>query len=202
MSDVTKPCGAPREPATGEERRSSSRSIDPHANIEVTIGLKAPDLPRADAMPARALTPQEFADQYGAAPADVQKVEQVLRGFGLTVQEVDPSRRNLRVSGSAAAMEAAFQPIWGSITAPTKESFRGREGTLRVPAELEGLITGVFGLDQRRVAGNPALPVTLSVSWGEAEDFAGLVRRGAAGDQRGASSGGNGWRYGLRLVRR
>ncbi len=139
-----------RRPAKSGARRL--RSIDPHANIEVTIGLKAPDLPGADAMPARALTPQEFTDQYGAAPADVQKVEQVLRGFGLTVQEVDPSRRNLRVSGSAAAMEAAFQPDMGIYHSADQGEFRGREGTLKVPTELEGLITGVFGLDQRRVA--------------------------------------------------
>ncbi len=36
--------------------------------------------------------------------------------------------------------------------------FRGREGELQFPAELDGLITGVFGLDRRRVAHRKAQP--------------------------------------------
>jgi kumamolisin len=125
-----------RRPAKSGARRL--RSIDPHANVEVTIGLKAPDLPGADAMPARALNPQEFADQYGAAPADVQKVEQVLRGFGLTVQEVDPSRRNLRVSGSAAAMEAAFQADMGIYHSADQGEFRAVKALSRFPQSSKG----------------------------------------------------------------
>jgi kumamolisin len=139
-----------RRPAKSGARRL--RDVDPHAHVEVTITLKAPDLPEADALPDRALSPKEFAERYGAAPADVQKVEQVLRGFGLTVDEVVPSGRSLRVSGTAAAMEAAFQPDLAIYHSADQGEFRGREGTIKIPAELEGLITGVLGLDQRRVA--------------------------------------------------
>jgi kumamolisin len=33
-----------------------------------------------------------------------------------------------------------------------QREFRGREGTIMIPAELKGIVTGVFGLDQRRMA--------------------------------------------------
>ncbi|MGH2862506.1 MAG: S53 family peptidase, partial [Solirubrobacteraceae bacterium] len=60
--------------------------------------------------------------------------------------------RSLRVSGTAAQLEAAFKPGLGVYSHPEQGEFRGREGQLQVPIALDGLITGVFGLDQRRVA--------------------------------------------------
>jgi kumamolisin len=58
----------------------------------------------------------------------------------------------LLVSGSTAAMVAAFQPKLGIYRVLGEGEIRGREGPLVVPAELDGLITGVDGLDQRRMA--------------------------------------------------
>ncbi|HTW11883.1 MAG TPA: S53 family peptidase, partial [Solirubrobacteraceae bacterium] len=60
--------------------------------------------------------------------------------------------RSMRVSGTAAQVENAFKPGLGVYESPEQGQFRGREGEIQIPAELEGLVTGVFGLDQRRVA--------------------------------------------------
>ena len=30
--------------------------------------------------------------------------------------------------------------------------YRGRQGTLKIPKELKGIVTGVFGIDERRMA--------------------------------------------------
>jgi len=151
-----------RRPMKSGARRL--RDVDPNMQIEVTVALKAPALPKSEAVPGQALTPKEFTDRYGAAPADIQAVERGLRSFGLTVQEVAPNRRYLRMSGTAAAIEAAFQPGMAIYHSADQGQFRGRAGTVKVPAELDGLITGVFGLDQRQVARRKAASAASATS--------------------------------------
>ena len=75
----------------------------------------------------------------------------VLDGLGLRVEQAsrDPQPR---ASGCVAQVEAAFQPGLARYRNAEQGEFRGREGVLHIPAELDGLITGVFGLDERRVA--------------------------------------------------
>jgi kumamolisin len=128
------------------------RDIDPHERFEVTVTLKGPDLPSPDQMPPQALSPSDIDKKWGVPTANVQKVEQVLRSYGLHINDVKQGGRSLRVSGTAAAMIAAFQPKLGIYRIPDQGDVRGREGPLMVPSELEGLISGVDGLDQRRMA--------------------------------------------------
>ena len=141
--------GSRRPLATGARR---VRGIDPHAHIAVTVMLKAPALPVTGKTPEHTLSPQQLAREYGAAPQDVRKVEDTLRSFGLRVEGVGPTGRSLRVSGTAAAMEAAFKAGLAIYHSAQQGEFRGREGSISVPAAAAGLITGVLGLDQRRVA--------------------------------------------------
>jgi kumamolisin len=49
-------------------------------------------------------------------------------------------------------MQAAFHPNLGVYHSDDQGEFLGREGDLTVPQELDGVVEGVFGLDQRRVA--------------------------------------------------
>ena len=128
------------------------RDIDPQARIEVTVTLKGPDLPALDKMPEKALSRADIDKKWGVPAASVQKVEGVLRTFGLQIQDVKQGGRSLRVSGSAAAMVATFQPKLGIYQVLGQGEIRGREGVLMVPRELDGLISGVEGFDQRRMA--------------------------------------------------
>jgi kumamolisin len=128
------------------------RDLDPHERIEVTVTLKGPDLPPPDQMPTHTLSRSEIDSRWGVPLANVQKVERVLRSFGLHVADVKQGGRSLRVAGSAAAMIAAFQPKVGIYHFLGRGEMRGREGPLMVPAELDGLITGIDGLDQRQMA--------------------------------------------------
>jgi kumamolisin len=126
------------------------RDIDPNAHIEVTVTLKAPPLP----LPGETgtLTPAELARQYGAPLDDIRKVEQTLRSYGLHIEGVGPTRRTLRVSGTASAMEAAFKAGVAIYQSAAQGEFRGREGSVSIPAEIAGLVESVVGLDQRKVA--------------------------------------------------
>ncbi len=55
------------------------------------------------------LTPQAFATQFGAAPADIAKVSAWLEGHGMKVEQVATGNRALVFSGTAAQVNDAFQ---------------------------------------------------------------------------------------------
>ncbi|HEX3609904.1 MAG TPA: S53 family peptidase [Solirubrobacterales bacterium] len=124
--------------------------VDPQSRVEVTVTLRGPDLPAPD--PAQTISRNEYGERYGASSADIEKVKEALQQFGLAVEEVSSAARSMRVSGTAAEMEKAFHPGLGMYRAPDHGEFRGREESLQVPADLDGLVTGVFGFDERRVA--------------------------------------------------
>jgi hypothetical protein len=72
----------------------------------------------------------------------------VLAGFGLQTVESNAARRTVVVVGTAAAANAAFNVDLARYTAGAN-TYRGHEGPVHVPAEIEGLVEGVFGLDDR-----------------------------------------------------
>jgi len=154
-------------PLTGSERDRPRGAIrgagaDPAEQITVTVRLRrrpgAPPLPGTAELTERLasgapplVTREEFAARYGAGPADVAQ----LRGFavsqGLAVGEVSPARRTVQLSGTAAQLSRAFAVDLYRYEGP-HGSYRGREGAIYLPAGLTGLVEGVFGLDDRRMA--------------------------------------------------
>lgn len=142
-------------PANSDTRRL--RDAHPDAPVEVTISLRGPRLPDADELPSQGLRPEEFAKRYSARQQDADTVAAALQGYGLTVDDVSLVTRSMRVSGPASAMNAAFRANLGIYHSPEQGDFRGRDGALQIPAALDGIVTGVFGLDQRRVARRKAM---------------------------------------------
>jgi len=132
--------------------------VDPAAAVEVTVTVRGPDLPQV--APGKSMSREELERSYSASQADMDAVAGGLVGYGLEVLDSAPSVRSLRVRGSAAQMQAAFRANLG-IYRHDGHEYRGREGSLEIPAGLEGIVTGVFGLDQRRVARRvPGIPPT------------------------------------------
>ncbi len=130
--------------------------IDPAAVVEVTVTVRGPDLPQVT--PGRSISREELERSYSASEPDMDAVASVLTGYGMEVLESAPSARSLRVRGTAGQMNAAFRADLGLYRHDGHE-YRGREGRLEVPAPLDGIVTGVFGLDQRRVARRvPGIP--------------------------------------------
>src|SRR5262249_58421303 len=99
------------------------------------------------------MTPEDFAGRFGARPEDANAVTRSLRKYGLRVEEVSLSGRSMRVTGTAAAMEAAFKPGLMLMHSAPQRQDRGRQGTLQIPAELKGIVTGVLALGARRRSG-------------------------------------------------
>lgn len=118
--------------------------------IELTIKVR-----RKKALPAvsglvKTLSRDELGTQYGADPADMDKVKTVLAGLGLQILKEDLVSCGIRVGGTAEVIESAFQLKLFHYT-HSSGNYRGRKGEVRVPAELKDIVTGVFGLDTRRM---------------------------------------------------
>jgi kumamolisin len=141
--------GSRRPPKNGSRRL---RDADPASHVEVTLTLRAPALPDASRTAPEKLSRTEFAAEYGAKQVDADKVAKALEKFGLRVDEVSLPAASMRVSGTVAQMNAAFQTHLGIYRAADQGDYRGREGILQIPNDVEGIVTGVFGLDDRRVA--------------------------------------------------
>src|SRR6266498_1202359 len=126
--------------------------VDPKEQIELTIGLAGPKLPDADEYVGHTLTPAELAENYSAKKEDADKVAKSLRRHGLSVVYVSLEARSMRVRGTAKAIESTFKPGLAMMRSARQRDYRGREGSIMIPKEIKGLVTGVFGLDQRRMA--------------------------------------------------
>ena len=94
------------------------------------------------------LTAAQYAAQYGPTTAEVAQVSSALRSEGLTVGTPEPGSTLLPVSGTASVVSAALGTPLESVQAPG-QSARAIVNTAspQVPASLDGVVTGVVGLD-------------------------------------------------------
>ncbi len=125
---------------------------DPHEWCEVTVKLRrmAP-LPEPDTKTgAPVLTLEQLGQRHGASATDIADVERVLGGFGLTVVSRNPEAGSVKLAGPVDAMEQAFDTHLLRAT-HNGHDYRARVGDLHIPAELDGKVVGVFGLDTRRM---------------------------------------------------
>jgi kumamolisin len=90
----------------------------------------------------------ELAAKYGADPKDLDTTAKVLCSFGLTVKSKNTVARTVTVVGPVSAMEKVFEVQLFRVK-HNDLLYRGRVGDIHVPAELGGIVTGVFGLDTR-----------------------------------------------------
>ncbi len=90
------------------------------------------------------------AAKFSASPADVEQVKSFALSQGLVVDEQKTSAENrvVVVRGTADSIAAAFGTQLQRY-AYKNTSFRGRTGPLYIPRELDGVISGIFGIDDR-----------------------------------------------------
>src|SRR6185312_7259026 len=124
-----------------------SCSDDELMKITVVLRRRAP-LPPPSATAAPPLSREEFAQTYGADPADIQKVEEFASANGLTVGSTDVGRRTVVLSGTAGAMKKAFD-VNLVMVQQADHTYRARSGMIYVPAALQPIVEAVLGLDNR-----------------------------------------------------
>jgi kumamolisin len=128
-------------------------TTDPHQLIEVSVVLRRRQQLTIQEKQTKALNHAEFASQYGANPADVDLIRRFASEHNLQMLERgdEVQRRIVILAGTAAAMEKAFSVELRDYEHP-EGSYRGRTGSIQVPAEYADCIQGVFGLDDRPAA--------------------------------------------------
>ena len=89
---------------------------------------------------------------HGAAATDVAAVTSFAAGAQLEVVRTDPARRVVVLRGTVQAVADAFEAQLAGMYDSGAGSYRARTGPLTVPAELSGIVTGVFGIDDRPAA--------------------------------------------------
>src|ERR1700730_4853495 len=152
----------PRNPLASSERTPlpGARAVgkaNPAERLEVTVVLRHR---QHDALQERVrkiairdksqrhLTHEEYAQQFGAEPADIQAVEKFANQHGLTVVEEDQGRRAVVLSGTVAQLNDACGVELQEFEYPGG-SYRGRTGAIHLPDDLQEAVTAVLGLDNR-----------------------------------------------------
>jgi kumamolisin len=147
-------------PLQGSERAElpgaqPAGALDQNETITVTLMLRRrAQVPRELIVGPETLSLAQLGEQYGAAPADIALVTQVLGRNGLTVTETHTASRRLKVQGTVGQLSAAFGTTLTLVTTPHPDgtgavTHRYRSGGLSVPAEVAGIVTAVLGLDDR-----------------------------------------------------
>ncbi|HEY2315271.1 MAG TPA: S53 family peptidase [Streptosporangiaceae bacterium] len=148
-------------PLAGSQRSelpaaAAAGPVDPAERIELTIiTRRAAALPRtADGAPVR-LSRSELRQRYGSVPADHELVANVLTSIDPAIQVTaqEPGARRMTVAGPVGALAGAFGADLSLVTStgPTGAAVthRYRRGSLQVPAQLDGVVVAVLGLDDR-----------------------------------------------------
>jgi kumamolisin len=151
-------------------------AVNPDERVAVTLRLRpagggpvaaTPDLSSHPTRPGRFATRSEVRLTRGMARGDVEIVRAFANDHGLTVGEVALAERKVVLEGSAAAFAGAFGVTLRRYQVGDR-TYRGRTGTVTVPASIASVVEGVFGLDDRQqaqphfqvlgTAGAPAAP--------------------------------------------
>ncbi|HTC74541.1 MAG TPA: protease pro-enzyme activation domain-containing protein, partial [Edaphobacter sp.] len=159
---------APFVQAAGETPAPPSTKI----TVSVVVRRKAP-LKTANRIGKERLTHAQYRQSHAADPTAVKLVRAFAKEYGLTVapDTPGPERRTVKLSGTVANMQKAF-----GVTLVHKDhegaTYRVREGSITLPAELIGPVQAVLGLDNRPQA-QPHFRV-----YGEAGDLSARAAQG------------------------
>jgi hypothetical protein len=92
------------------------------------------------------LTPEQYADRFGMAQSDLNKVTAWLQSHGLDIVEIPRSRNWVDFNGTAAQVESALHSEVRSYTADGKK-FYANSAEPSVPAALSSVVLGFRGLN-------------------------------------------------------
>ncbi len=123
--------------------------VDPEHLMSVTVVVRPKTPITIEGAP---LSREEFAVRHGADPDDVRRVEEYAATHHLTAAEVNLATRTIVLRGRTADMQAAFGVTFKLYATEDNQRFRGREGDVYIPHQLQSIIEAVLGLDDRPVA--------------------------------------------------
>src|ERR1700743_1058446 len=98
--------GSEKQPFGGVRAAVETPPAD--ATVEATVILRRRAALSAQDAADGGLSSSQLAERFGAAPADVEVVEQTFTSLGLRILSSDPASRRIRISGSVATVSRVF----------------------------------------------------------------------------------------------
>src|ERR1700722_7611584 len=147
-------------PLTGSERAplaefESAGPLDGTERIEITLlTRRMAELPRTAAGTPARISRDDLRQQFGSDPADQALCGEIRAspGAGIEVVSRDPAARRMVLSGTVNALSEVFGTDLSLVTSQGPSgtvTHRYRTGGLQIPAELDGIVVAVLGLDDR-----------------------------------------------------
>ncbi len=133
----------------------AQKPISDNQIIEVTLSLRAKNIPDATVLQNPTFTPisrEAYAAEYGADDTDIHSVTAYVATHGLSVIHTDAGKRTVQIKGEVGQLRAAFGVQLYEYTAPDGNKFHGRTGYVYVPDSLKDVVEGIFGFDNRMTA--------------------------------------------------
>lgn len=134
-----------------EHPRNSTAAGKPLPNQRISITCILRRKNAAPSCVAVQLTHDEFVATHGCEVSDIQMVERFAAQHHFSVDDVNVGARSITLSGNLEGFAAAFG---ASIELRNIDgrAYRTRTGHLSVPAELNGIVVAILGIDQRPMA--------------------------------------------------
>ena len=150
----------PRVVLPGSEKAAPTNAVHvkatpPKTPVTVSVIVKRKEELKINRRGGRAAGPvrvtrSEYKRRHSSDPDAVKRVKAFAREYKLKVER-DPTsalRRTIQLTGTAADMQKAFGVELNQKTIDGTQ-YRVREGSIHVPASLEGVVEAVLGLDNR-----------------------------------------------------
>lgn len=187
------PRPAPEQPSGTGKTVPLPGNVHPKARPEFDLGRMAPDIPlsgislllrtsaaqgalRRHAVAAvqdpaspdyhQWLTPEQYASQFGASPADIARLTTWLVSQGLSVDGTSRTATRVEFHGTVAQIDRAFQTELHHYRVDGATHFAMSRAP-SVPTSLAGIVLGLHGLDDfrekiasRKIAPQYAFPYT------------------------------------------
>jgi len=153
-------------PRAGHHRSRPLTELERRQPLELTLLLRErPDAPtvqqslawlQASPERGRHLAVDDAESRHGASTSDRVRVAAWARSAGAVVAGENRAARHMTVRAPAARLGELFGVQLEMFRTPAAPSgsveYRGHVGPVRVPRSLDGVVTGVYGLDNRPVA--------------------------------------------------
>jgi kumamolisin len=129
--------------------------VDPDERVEITLVLRRREAPKVAFTPNAKrvhLTREAYAEQFGASPQEITRIETFARANHLQIDDVRMESRSVSLAGRAEDISRVLRVELRVYQNPDGTRFRGRTGPITVPVELADLVQAVLGLDNRPTA--------------------------------------------------
>ncbi len=98
----------------------------------------------------RWLTPEQYADRFGASPDDINKIVSWLQQQNLTVQAIGRARNSISFSGTAGRIQSAFHTEIHHYLVNGKMHYANATDP-SIPAAFQAVVGGIHGLNDFRM---------------------------------------------------